>query len=420
LSLTISVRSEYVNAKKYDFQLSHDRRERKKPAHWINPNLSHSNSRIFDKNFTGRELLEAARNLREKGYENGTIKRKQAIKDDAAIAYRGVITFGKEAQEIINQLSAEKQNKLYYEIAKRISKAVGAPLLSVYAHRDEQAPHAHYTMLMFDENGRKIRLHRQDLKKFQDIASKVCQDFGLPISRGIPKEQRIAAGAPTYEYLHKTVAELHYSLPAAIELKEKELRSIEADLERRRQELDDIKRAIEEMEKAREERLKDIEDKQRLLSKAKKELEELALSGQAESEKAKKLEKRIATYEKRLSNYEKEIAEKEKVINERQEEIGNALKALEVYNKMLIERQNKVDETEKLKRENEKLRNIVKDLKSDIVKFGTRLNKVLDKASDKTKEVVEKAIEKAAFDSPTIDLLLSAFYGEYEAQYMRE
>lgn len=87
---------------------------------------------------------------------------------------------------------------------------------------------------------------------------------------------------------------------------------------------------------------------------------------------------------------------------------------------MLIERQNKVDETEKLKRENEKLRNIVKDLKSDIVKFGTRLNKVLDKASDKTKEVVEKAIEKAAFDSPTIDLLLSAFYGEYEAQYMRE
>lgn len=420
MSLTVSVRSEYVNTKKYNFQLSHDRRERKKPAHWINPEMSRSNSRIFDKDYTGKDLLEIARSLREKAYEKGLINRKTEIKDDSPIAYRGVITFGKEAQEIIKELSVEKQNELYLEIARRISRAAGAPLLSVYAHRDEQAPHAHYTMFMFDENGKKIRLQRQDLRRFQDIASNVCQEFGLPISRGIPKEQRIAAGAPTYEYLHKTVAELHYSLPTALELKEKELKSIEADLERRRQELDDIKRAIEDMEKAREERLKGIEDKQRLLQKAKKELEELVMAGKAESEKAKKLEKRIATYESRLSNYEKEIAEKERVIGEKQEEIDKTLKALEVYNKMLVERRDKVDETDRLKSENAKLKAKVERLENDIIKFGSRLNKVLEKASDRTKEVVEKAIERAAFESPTIDLLLNAFYGELEAQYMRE
>jgi len=72
-------------------------------------------------------------------------------------------------------------------------------------------------------------------------------------------------------------------------MKEQELRQIEADLKRRRDELDAVngdRRAGRSPQEAPE----DVEDKQRLIEKAKRQLEELAAAGRAESEKAQKLE----------------------------------------------------------------------------------------------------------------------------------
>jgi len=200
MSLTVSVRIEYVNVKKYDFQMRHDRRERKTLPKYINRELSGENEAVLDKKLSGKELLQTARELREK-----TPGKRYRIKDDAAVAYRGVITWGTEAQKVIGSLDKEKQKELYREIADRISKEAGLPLISLYIHRDEQAPHAHFTMYKFDATGRSVSLKRPDLKRFQDIAGGVCRDFGLPITRGIPKEQRVAAGEPVWNYLHKTV-----------------------------------------------------------------------------------------------------------------------------------------------------------------------------------------------------------------------
>lgn len=420
MSLTVSVRTEYVNAKKYNFQLSHDRRDRKKIPNYINPELSHENSRVLDRNFNGKELLEAARKAREKAYEEGLHKRRIVIKDDAAVAFRCVITFGKEAQKLIKELPIEKQNELYLEIARRISKTGGTQLLSLYAHRDEQAPHAHFTMCKFDENGKTIRFTRQDLKNFQDIAGEVCSEFGLPISRGIPREKRFEGGDPTWQYIHKSVRELHYSLPNEVEMKKNELRSIEQDLERRNQDKDRIYREIQELEERHGKRLKDYENIERLLEKAKKELAELSKKGMAESEKAKKLEKRISTYENRLTNYDKDILGMENKKAEKQKELDDLMQALKAYNELLRERKDIVDENEHLRNENKKLRKLVVDMQNDIIKFGSRTSTILERSGSKVVEVVEKVFEKASFDSPTIDLLLNAFYGEIEAYQMRE
>lgn len=139
MSLTVSVRTEYVNAKKLAFQQKHDRRERKRIPHYINPELSRLNECVIDKGFSAKELLETNRAVRQKAVEEGRcpLKRIRRIKDTDAIAYRGIITWGTEAQKIINSLDGETQKKLYLEIARRISKEAGVPLLSLYIHRDE-------------------------------------------------------------------------------------------------------------------------------------------------------------------------------------------------------------------------------------------------------------------------------------------
>jgi len=84
MSLTVSVRVEYVNAKKFSFQQRHDRRELKKPPHYINPELSHLNECALDKGFSGKELLELNRAVRQKAVEEGRcpLKHPKKIKND--------------------------------------------------------------------------------------------------------------------------------------------------------------------------------------------------------------------------------------------------------------------------------------------------------------------------------------------------
>lgn len=419
MSLTVSVRTEYVNAKKLAFQQKHDRRERKRIPHYINPELSRLNECVIDKGFSAKELLETNRAVRQKAVEEGRcpLKRIRRIKDTDAVAFRGIITWGTEAQKIINSLDGETQKKLYLEIARRISKEAGAPLLSLYIHRDEQAPHAHFTMNKFKQDGSTINLKKQDLKRFQDIAGQVCSEFGLPISRGTPKEERIAAGEPAHKYLHKTVSELHYSLPKAIEDEEKRLEEIEKDIASRERYLEQLEREIEELEKQRQKRLQDIADKERLIAKALQELEKLKREGQSESEKAQRLQKRIETYERRISNYEKEIAEKDNLIKSKNKELETTNKALDMYSDLLRERKEKVEETEKLKRENKALKREL----SCVKEFGKRLAEETAKHAPKAQEIITEVIETAAegIESRAIESILEAFYAEQEAIYMR-
>jgi len=190
MSLTVSVRTEYVNAKKLAFQQKHDRRERKRIPHYINPELSRLNECVIDKGISAKELLETNRAVRQKAVEEGRcpLKRIRSIKDTDAIAYRGIITWGTEAQKIINSLDGETQKKLYLEIARRISKEAGVPLLSLYIHRDEQAPHAHFTMNKFKRDGSTVNLKKQDLKRFQDIAGRCAPSLDSPLRAELQKE----------------------------------------------------------------------------------------------------------------------------------------------------------------------------------------------------------------------------------------
>ena len=385
----------------------------------MNRELSRDNEIVEFVDVTGKELAELNNLQRKKAISEGNspMKRTREITPKSAVAFRQVITFGTDAQELIRKLDRETQKKLYLEIAQRLSKEIGSKVLYVSIHRDEQAPHAHVILNKYRPDGSAIYLSRQDLKRFQDIAGQVCSEFGLPITRGTPKEERIAAGEPAHKYLHKSVAELHYSLPKAIEDEEKRLEEIEKDIASREHYLEQLEREIEELEKQRQKRLQDIADKERLIAKALQELEKLKREGQSESEKAQRLQKRVETYERRISNYEKEIAEKDNLIKSKNKELETTNKALDMYSDLLRERKEKVEETEKLKRENKALKREL----SCVKEFGKRLAEETAKHAPKAQEVITEVIEAAAegIESKVIDGMLEAFYAEQEAIYMR-
>jgi len=71
MSMTVSVRTEYVNAKKYDFQRKHDKRENKRTPHYINKDLSKNNEVIEFVPVNGRELAELNDLQRRKMIDEG-------------------------------------------------------------------------------------------------------------------------------------------------------------------------------------------------------------------------------------------------------------------------------------------------------------------------------------------------------------
>lgn len=394
MSMTVSVRLEYVNAKNYDFQRRHDMRACKKMPSYINAELSKNNEVIEKISLSGKELAELNNAQRMKAIKEGksSVKQARKITPDMAVAFRQIITFGTDAQEHIRKLDNETQKKLYLAIAERIASEIGSKVLYVAIHRDEQAPHAHAMMNKYRQDGSAIRLNRQDLKRLQDIAGDVCKEFGLPITRGVPKEERVASGEPAYKYLHHSVRDLHYRLPKDIGDKEKKVEELNQNITSCRNRLDDIRKEIEELEKIRQKRLQDVSDKERLIAKALQELEDLKAIGKAESEKAAKLEKRIETYERRIENYEKEIAAKEKAISAKTEELDGVLKALDMYNKILEEKKEVIGRADKIVLENESL----KRERKQFIEFVKHAERASRKCKPKGQELIASVFMTAA------------------------
>jgi len=97
------------------------------------------------------------------------------------------------------------------------------------------------------------------------------------------------------------------------------------------------------------------------------------------------------------------------------------MQALEVYGKLLAERKDKAEETEKLKAENERLKKALGEIKDGLTRFGANLNKELQNVKPNRREFFEETFAKAAegVKSGAVDLLMEAFYGDIEAHYMR-
>jgi len=295
MSKTVSVRVEHRGATRATGQRNHDTRRGKQIPKYVDKDKSEENSVIIEPKTSPelRKLCEERRAIRPT---------KRAMKKDAAIATNGIITFGTEAQPIIENLSKDEQNKLFQETATRIADRLNTDLTGLVVHRDESAIHAHFQMLAVNRDGLPLSkiIDRKTAKELQDIAGEVYKQHG--ITRGTPKAERLARGDDLSKIVHRSVAELHRDLPAEIEAKRREI-------EAQRKALDDQRRELDELEAK-------AEKNRRLINEQNAKLE----AGRVTEELARK---RIETYQKREADAKakaeklaKEIAEKEAALRQ--------------------------------------------------------------------------------------------------------
>lgn len=290
MSMTISIRVEHKSASKTKGQRSHDHRTGNIPK-YVDRSMIHENSTIIKTVYHEARLQEIAETRRG--------QKQRSMKKDAAISTAGIITFGNEAQGLINDLPRETQDQLYLTITKRLSeKLLGSiQINSLVAHRDESAPHAHFVFPSFRSDGIPLSkfITPTIAAELQDIAGDVCLEFGLPIFRGEKKHAKIdrlrSEGKSERQIsravIHRSVKQLHHDLPQEIKEKEEELAKIQEMEQNARTQLLE---KIAELEKFKQK----IEDNERyLLNAINKEQEKI--------KDIQKHEKNIETYERRAN-----------------------------------------------------------------------------------------------------------------------
>ena len=277
MSMSVSIRVAHKSPSLAKGQRHHDTRSSHIPD-YVDKSQTHRNDIIVEP--------AAEKMLRDMCLERRALRDTQrAMKKDAAIATVGIITFGKEAQPVIESLPETEQNRLYLEAANKIAERLKTDVTGLVVHRDERSPHAHFQMCAYAKDGMPLSkvITPSVAKEMQDIAGSVYAEFD--ISRGTPKAERIKNGEDFSATIHRSVSKLHSDLPAEVAmLKERASKA-----------------------------LKDAKDKvlkyDALADKAK-----TALSESTDKEAA--VQKRLAIYEKRSDDAQKKADDLERKISD--------------------------------------------------------------------------------------------------------
>lgn len=205
-SKSISVRIQPNSGRKGAGQRKHDLRNPSATPDYVDASRSSLNSVLIEPPSVEDVRAEIAANRLAAGQKK--------LQADARTTIAGIITFGTDAQPIIEKLSKTAQDELFGRLAQRVAAAASRPLLGLVVHRDESAIHAHFTLRGYQlKDGREIapRFTPSDLKRLQDVVAIEVAHMG--IQRGTPKNQRIERGESRAQTVHRTVAELHSDLP---------------------------------------------------------------------------------------------------------------------------------------------------------------------------------------------------------------
>ena len=196
MSMTVSVRVEHRDKSRSAGQRNHDLRKSHVPD-YVDKSRSQYNSVLIEP-LSSSELERLVGERR--------IGKKRKLRSDAAIATTGILTFGREAHQVIASLSIDEQNELIMKACKSVVSEFDNELTGLVIHRDEQSVHAHFQTCSWNRNGlANSKVITPELaSKLQDVAGACFSAYG--ISRGISKEERIKNGEKPK---HKTVKELH-------------------------------------------------------------------------------------------------------------------------------------------------------------------------------------------------------------------
>lgn len=220
----ISIRYEAVKADKATGCLSHQLRTGRIPGYVEQDKISENTVMIFRKTDTQKMRKELIASRQAKG--------QTALRKDAKIFIDSIITFGTSAQEKLEKLSKEEQDRMFLKVARDQQEEHGHELLQLVVHRDEQALHAHCLFRasrIENDKEKSWTYNKKHLSRFQDIAGESVKHLG--IQRGHRKKDRLEAGASWKEVTHKSVKQLHIEMRKDSQ-RAKELRKIRERMEK--------------------------------------------------------------------------------------------------------------------------------------------------------------------------------------------
>lgn len=275
-----STRIGSCTAKKLAGQIRHDLRRGRQPA-YVDMDRAHLNRVLIEPATPGqmRKISRERRALRDTS---------RAMKSNAAIGTRGVITFGAEAAQLFEALTPDQQDAAFREVAEAVADRLATSLHGLVVHLDEATIHAHYQLAAYNRFGDPVSKSTSPrvLSELQDITAEIMSRHCPGIERGTKYGDRIAAGADFADTLHKSVKELHRDLPADLERKRQavaDLAAKEAEAEAR---VDEMQARVDQLTGKAELNAKEVKRLQNYEKRLSDRLEELK-AAQAASEAGK-------------------------------------------------------------------------------------------------------------------------------------
>ena len=252
MSMTTSVRIGPVRSQGYSGQRSHDLRHG--TALYVNATRSHLNTgddvpRIEELHQLNEDAKyaaqEAAQALWEAAHASGdpeAIKAAKAAKQacrqrydrQGVVAYRAILTYGREAGHVVEALDPAEQDRLARESLQQVADTLGTRVLGIRAHRDESKLHYHAYFAGVTLAGKKLNPGKGQCRQVQTVAAEPYKHLG--IKRGKPKNMWIEEGADPAVYTHASVAELHARLPLELAAARQAVVEAKAELDRIRTE----------------------------------------------------------------------------------------------------------------------------------------------------------------------------------------
>ncbi len=372
----VSVRLERTKRGKIKGQLKHDIRKGRIPSYVDKKKTSENSIIILPK--SEKELLELTEQVRA--------NRKRKLRSDAILSWSGIITFGTEAQEIIENLTKKEQDELFKQIALKITEFLNTELTGLVVHRDETAIHAHFQIMNFNRDGEALSniVKPKTLSEIQDIAGKVTENYG--ISRGKRKWERIEEwkkkqNEPFPNIVHRSVRRLHQELPREIEELEMKLKEKQKEIEETQDfVVKEIKKLwketeiqIEEKGIIQKEKYIKFNDFEKYINKL---IQNFNVAFVSVKEKEKELEKKfekIRKVEEKMKRKIKEIKEIEKEYLKKQRDLERLKLMKEEIKELKKENEEKEKEIKRLVEVNaEYLREII-ELQKTKRKFKKRM-----------------------------------------------
>lgn len=289
---------------------------------YVDQGLMHLNTTIIQPP-TPHECVAIANDLRSRE------ERQRAMRSDAAITHDLVITFGKDVQPFVRELSIEDQDRMYLEIAEAVTKRLAASLLGLVSHRDETAPHAHGTVSSYNDYGASVSkvASKKVLSEIQDLANEIGKKYVPQIERGVRKADRIKRGDDQSKIIHRNVKQLHEDLPKEIEAAEQELTLTLTKIDESKAKLEkaeDLRRKAEQKRKEAEQRAQDFEKLKKRAETYERRAEKAEASLSVLETQKSDLEQKIAV----LQSKHAELTEREMRAQQRERELGAKQNAL--------------------------------------------------------------------------------------------